>query len=213
MPPFQDLTGKTFGRLKVISRAESRDGKTVYWNCICNCGNQHTTVGNLLKNGRAISCGCYRSEASSIRNGSHHMTGTVEYRAWRNMLNRCCNPKCDHYNSYGGRGITVCDRWLKSFENFLEDMGLIDGDKRTIDRIDNNKGYSPDNCRWATLSDQAKNKTTSVYVFFENKLYSMLDFCKICGISRDAYRKNKDKITPEEMYYRRQVLKKRYLTK
>lgn len=155
---FKDLTGNIYHRLTVISYAGRTGKRNIHsWNCICECGNLYITTSSKLGEGAIKSCGCYASEVVAARNRTHGMKGTPEYRAWASMKSRCLNRSAQHYHNYGGRGISVCDRWVNSFENFYEDMGNRP-DGLSLDRIDNDKGYSPDNCKWATWIEQANNR-------------------------------------------------------
>ena len=159
-----DLTGQRFGRLTVIERAEdyiSPQGiKHVRWCCRCDCGNAHTVAGLDLRRGKTISCGCFHNELLSARVTSHKKCDTRLYRIWKNMRNRCYDPQNNRYYRYGGRGITVCEEWLHDFKAFY-DWAMANGyqDDLSIDRIDNDKGYSPDNCRWETAKEQNRNKS------------------------------------------------------
>lgn len=154
-----DLTGRKFGRLTVLEYAETR-GKTIYWLCQCECGNKKLVQGNLLKNGQTTSCSCHRKETCSKTGKAaktHGMSETPTYNSWECMRARCYNPHNASFKYYGGAGITVCDRWKNSFENFLADMGERP-EGTTIDRIDAGGNYEPSNCRWADAKTQALNK-------------------------------------------------------
>lgn len=154
---FQDLTGRVFGHLRVEGQEPSAMGKT-RWRCKCQCGVVIITRADRLKGGRVKSCGCYKVERLKRDNTRHGLSGTPTYRSWIMMKRRCYDSNHQNYHHYGGRGIRVCDRWLNSFDNFLEDMGER-GPGLSLDRYPNPNGnYEPSNCRWATRSQQQRNK-------------------------------------------------------
>lgn len=158
-----DLTNKKFNRLTVIKFHSSIKG-IVRYECLCDCGNITVVKSNNLKNGHTKSCGCYNISMIVKRNTSHNFSKTRFYKIWGCMISRCSNKKGNRYHCYGGKGISVCDRWLK-FENFKDDMYDlylkhvdIFGEKDTsIDRIDVNGNYEPSNCKWSTNKEQSSN--------------------------------------------------------
>ncbi len=157
-----DLVGLRFGRLLIVERGvNSSTGKCRFW-CVCDCGvKKKLVLGTSLLTGKTKSCGCYRVEFGRKIGSSyatHRMTDTPEYRCWANLKDRCYNKSNKSYRRYGGRGIRVCKRWRKSFEAFLEDMGLRPDPKLTIERKNNNGHYEKRNCMWATRSQQQRNK-------------------------------------------------------
>jgi hypothetical protein len=163
----KELTDQKFGRLIVISRSESNSRRQSQWLCRCICGNERIVAGYNLLDGNSCSCGCLSRDTAASNFTTHGHTkgrgdgsaGTPEYRTWRNIKTRCLNPNATRYENWGGRGITICDRWRNSFEAFLEDMGAKPSPKHSIDRWPNNDGnYEPRNCRWATASEQAFNR-------------------------------------------------------
>lgn len=156
-----DLTGQRFGRLVVIKQVEGPNNKDAHWLCKCDCGSLTTYTRRTLKHGRAKSCGCLKKERASAGDWSriHGGCQTRLYRIWHNMKWRCANPNSPKWPLYGGRGITVCNEWIDDFPAF-RDWAYSNGyqDELTLDRVDNNKGYSPSNCRWATPSEQNRNR-------------------------------------------------------
>lgn len=155
-----DITGRTFGRLIVLSRVEnSKQGKARF-ECRCECNRFTTVLGTHLVRGTIKSCGCWRVEMPAKAFRKHGGKGTAEYRIWGHMKTRCLNPKSRYYHRYGGRGIAICPEWLTSFEAFFRDMGSRPSRRHSIERLDGNKGYSPDNCCWALPLQQSSNRST-----------------------------------------------------
>ena len=141
-------------------------------------------AGQDLRAGDSTSCGCAKTNRIKALKYSHGMAATPEYEIWQGMLKRCRNPKSAAYKNYGGRGIQVCERWQKSFQNFLDDMGLRPAKHLTIERIDNDKNYEPDNCRWATRTEQCQNKRNNRLITYNNQTLCLSAWARILGQSR-----------------------------
>ena len=159
MGKFIDLSGQKFSRLLVLSVASR--GKKVKWLCKCSCGNETLVVADQLKSGHTKSCGCLQKEKvkiTGLKNKKHGYNGSKELNALSNAIGRCYNKNDSSYEEYGGRGITVCKEWRENTVSFLNDMGTAPSGNFSLDRIDNNLGYSKDNCRWASWRQQNHNK-------------------------------------------------------
>lgn len=181
MPNKLELAGQRFGRLVVLEEA-GKDGHRAYmWSCRCDCGETSTVRGSLLKQGRVRSCGCGSREATIRRQTTHGMTGTPLYWRWRAMLARTGDPNNREYRNYGGRGITVCERW-RDFANFHADMGADFLPGLELDRIDNDGPYSPENCRWATRIEQQRNRRNNHIVEWANRSLTVQDWAELLGL-------------------------------
>ena len=154
-----DLLGQRFGKLVVKALTKDRQNKKRMWLCICDCGKERLVITSHLRSGHTTSCGCIKTTECGNHLRKHGMAdpNSIEYVAWKNMHQRCRDPNVIHWKSYGGRGIAVCERW-DDFENFLADIGRRPGPGFSIDRIDNDGDYEPSNVRWATDSQQMKNR-------------------------------------------------------
>lgn len=173
-----DLLGQRFGKLVVAEKSESR-GKhgEVLWFCHCDCGNTRLAIAGNLRAGTAKSCGCESYETRKL----HGMTKSRTFKSWDSMKQRCLNPNAPDFAGYGGRGIRICDRWLESFNNFLSDMGERPNGK-TLDRKDVNGNYEPSNCRWASRSEQQRNKTNSLRIEWNGETRAVCEWAEITGL-------------------------------
>lgn len=187
-----DLTGQRFNQWTVLGFSHNI-GTRYYWNCRCDCGKEKAVIAPSLKNGDSKSCGCHRDKLASERAKTHGLTNTPEHRCWVSMRSRCSNPKVPNFMDYGGRGITVCERW-NVFENFLEDMGKRPSKNHSLDRKESNGNYEPGNCRWATQQEQTDNRRCSVVVTLMGRGQSMAAWCRELAVnyfSVMAYMKRK----------------------
>lgn len=177
---FDDLIGKTFNNLTVIDHIGIIK-KNRHWKCRCVCGNITIVYGGHLKNGRVKSCGCDR--------GDHNLATTSEYRSWYMMIWRCYNEKAKEFKHYGGRGIKVCDRWLNSVDNFVKDIGKKPSNRHSIDRIDNNGDYCPENCRWATKREQASNTRRNHLIEYDGETKTLMEWADLSKVSRNTFKR------------------------
>lgn len=181
---FDDLTGQVFGRLTVLEYDHTENGRT-FWKCQCSCGNVKVIRRAALTQGTTVSCGCYCKERVKESTTTHGYSNTRLYTIWQGIKNRCTKPTDHNWKYYGGRGITICDEWKDDFVPFYE-WAISAGytDRTTIDRIDNNKGYSPDNCRWTTPVVQGSNKRNNHRVTYQGETKTVMEWVRTLGISK-----------------------------
>jgi hypothetical protein len=189
MPKAVDLSGQVFGKLTAVTETTKRKNSFVVWLCECACGNSVEVTSNNLRKGKTKSCGCLIGDVLIARNTTHGMSGTPEHLAWTCMNARCYNPNTIWYKRYGGRGISVCDRWRTSFENFFNDVGRKPTVKHSLDRIDNNGNYEPSNCRWATATEQALNRDVGTRITVDGVMDTMSGWSLRLGGSRCLIRR------------------------
>lgn len=194
-----DLTGQKFGLLTVVGLADTETRKT-YWVCRCDCGNMKTVRSDSLLCGAIKSCGCLKKKQDKVnlvKNHRHKMSGTRIYLEWQGMKARCYNKSDARYADWGGRGITVCDQWKNSFEAFYE-WAMENGYQKelSIDRIDNNGNYCPENCRWATPKEQSRNRRSNVNITIGNSTRTLTEWCEIFHVDyanvSAKYRRNRN---------------------
>jgi hypothetical protein len=183
MGKYIDMTGNVYGKLTVLNQVENTKSAHLKWLCSCECGNNKEILGYDLRYGKTKSCGCKLLETKTAY--KHGGKGTKTYEVWKNMRQRCNNPKNPQYINYGGRGIKICDRW-NNYENFLEDMGET-SEGLSIDRIDNDKGYSPDNCRWATRKEQNRNQRKNIHVTINGVTKLLVEWVEAGVMSYSQY--------------------------
>ena len=178
-----NLIGQKFGRLKVVEQSNNLHNR-IAWLCKCNCGNYKVVTSTDLKTNKVRSCGCLRKETTiktTQKNATHHLTNTRLYKIWNSMKQRCYYKKQKEYNNYGGRGIKVCDEWKKDFMSFYNwaIQNGYDENKTTkeqsIDRIDVNGNYEPNNCRLTTMKKQQNNRSNNRYIYYKNKKYTIAE--------------------------------------
>lgn len=188
-PGFIDMTGNRYGRLVVIGLVP-RNTKAVLWHCRCDCGVNKICDGHDLRRNSIQSCGCYRIEAIGLAKRKHGMSLSSLYALWSLMRGRCNNSTLAAYRNYGGRGIKVCERWSE-FQNFADDMGDRPAGT-SLDRINNNGNYEPDNCRWATQKTQNNNTRRNVLVTLNGVTRNTSQWAEVLGVpaSRIRYRLN-----------------------
>lgn len=187
MPNPLNLIGNSYGRLVAVSRLKNYKYKATYYFCICSCGGHNIISTSHLRSGATKSCGCLRDESTirrNIENSTHKLSYSPIYRLWININSRCYNKKDNNYHNYGGRGISVCREWRDNRASFFKwaiENGYIEG--LQIDRIKNNKGYYPKNCRFVTNKVNSRNKRTNKYLNYNGKEKCMTEWAEIYGIN------------------------------
>lgn len=175
---YLDLTGQTYNFLTVLREVETRKGLR-FWECRCDCGTITVVQQGAIRSGNTKGCGC------RVNAPKHGMSKTPTFSSWVNMKSRCLYEKAPNYAEYGGRGITVCDRWLESFENFLADMGVAPP-KHSIERLDVNGNYDPSNCKWATKSEQNNNKRTNHVLTYQGRTQTATQWARELHMSKSV---------------------------
>lgn len=183
MIEFLDLIGKKFGKLtviKLIRKPRYSGGGT--WECLCECGKSKVYYASQLLGNDYKSCGCSQFKGYP----AHGKNGIPEHKVWQSMVGRCESPSNPNKHRYAERGITVCERWRNSFNSFYEDMGPRPTSKHTLERIDNDKGYEPGNCKWATRKEQGRNRSTCHYLEFQGEKLSVVEWAERIGVKPET---------------------------
>lgn len=183
---WEEMIGKRYGRLRVIQDAGRTEAYARKLLCRCDCGNEVIVFASNLRRGHTTSCGCIKHEI--VKAGAHTVhggCGSRLYSIWKGMRRRCQDIKAINYSRYGGRGIKVCKDWDESFSSFRE-WALKNGysEDKSIDRIDNDKGYSPDNCRWSTVKEQANNRRSNHVLEMNGEIHTIAEWADITGIAQ-----------------------------
>lgn len=175
------MLNRRFGRWAVEARSHTNTHGHRCYHCVCDCGGRGVVSGSALRSGTSRSCGCLRRELSSTRWKNHGLSGHRLFAIWRGMIGRCHNPKSQAYVGYGGRGIFVCERW-QAPAAFIADMDPSFTEGMTLDRINNEAGYSPENCRWADRREQAFNRRSNTAITFDGRTQAVFEWAKEIGI-------------------------------
>lgn len=190
-----DISGQKFGRLTVVSFAGYKiqgksNHKTSAWKCKCVCGNEIVVTKSLLKSGNTKSCGCLKSENNRKTWTKHGLCNTRLYKIFSMMKDRCYNKNSKAYMYYGGKGVSICDEWLNDFQVFYN-WAIQNGynDNLTIERMDVNGNYEPNNCKWITQSEQTRNRTNTHFILFNDEKYTLTELSNKLGVSRTTIRK------------------------
>lgn len=188
MYAYKDLTGMRFGKLQVIEKTDIRKNRKIVWKCLCDCGNTAYVPSSDMLSGNTKSCGCGKNEGHP-KYGSASITQSRLYHIWIGIKDRCGNENNSSFRYYGGRGISVCEEWKHDFATF-RDWALSNGydDKLTIERVDNNGNYCPENCTFATMKQQSNNRRNGAYLSYGGKTHTIAEWSDILGINQQKFR-------------------------
>lgn len=181
-----DMTGNRYAGLTAVRSCGKTSSGDLKWLFKCRCGTEFEANGYYARSGKITSCPTCAGERSKIASVKHGMSGTPEFSTWTDIQTRCYNPKTKSFSDYGGRGIRVCDHWLLSFENFLTDMGVRPSAGHSIERNDVNGNYEPNNCRWATMSEQARNKRNTRFIEVNGVTKRLQEWAEQTGLTASA---------------------------
>jgi hypothetical protein len=182
-----DFTGRRFSRL-LVDGGPTMIKRRTYWMCVCDCGNRKSVEAHNLKMGRIRSCGCFLRQRAAQTKRTHGMTRTAEWRTWAKMKERCLVSSAVGFKHYGGRGITICERWLK-FENFFLDLGEKPSPSHSLGRIDNNGNYEPLNCRWETWAQQQNNRRNNLLLTKGGETATLQQWARKLGVRRETIKR------------------------
>lgn len=183
MSSYVKHVGGKFNKWTVVDHF--KNDREVMFKCICDCGNAKDVCARNVLNGRSKSCGCFKKEYAVTHGEASNRT--MEYNIWSNMKSRCLNKSNRDYDKYGGRGIFICEEWVGSYETFLMDMGRSPSKKHSVDRIDNNSGYCPENCRWVMQYEQLRNTRRNVNITFNGITKTAQDWANDLNMTRSAF--------------------------
>ena len=201
-----DLTGRKVNKLTVLRRVENVKRQPA-WLCLCDCGGELRVLGHTLRSQDVTDCGCGAPERHAAASRTHGMSNTSEFNIWSKIKERCTNPNVRAWKYYGGKGITLCERWLK-FEYFYADMGPRPSPEHSVDRVDCTKGYSPDNCRWATHEEQANNRTNNVRITRDGITKTMKQWASELGVTYSVVKERRLSGVPDSELFAPSVRKK-----
>lgn len=207
-----DLTGKKFNKLKVLKNMGKNENRKYFWLCKCECGKEIIVKGDNLKNGHSKSCGCYKLERLKKRSITHDLSKHRLFKIFYGIKSRCYNKKDYHYKWYGSKGIKIYDEWLNDFKNFY-DWAMANGyeEHLTIDRINNIGNYEPSNCRWVTMKEQCRNRTSNVYIEYKGEKKTIIEWSEITGIPfKTLYNRFSRKLPLEKIFSKKDLRYKKY---